>query len=80
MTRTVGAISNSGKTQEIQRRQKTSGPAIFDLICRNRLRFVDVEGTLVKGMAQAKFDQLNRYLEKEYGERRGRELALRARL
>lgn len=45
-------------------REKPSGPLVYDIICRNRMRFVDVEGTLLKGMAKAKFEALNDYLEK----------------
>lgn len=45
-------------------RQRPSTSTVYDLICRNRMRFVDVEGTLLKGMAKANFAALNEYLEK----------------
>ena len=37
---------------------------IYDLICRNRIRFIDVEPQLSTGMPQAKFEALIEYLEK----------------
>lgn len=37
---------------------------IYDLICRNRIRFIDVEPQLSTGMHQAKFEALMEYLEK----------------
>ena len=39
-------------------------PTIYDLICRSRLRFIDVEPQLTSGMAKKKLEALNSYLEK----------------
>lgn len=44
--------------------ERPAQTTLYDLICRNRLRFVDLEGVLIKGMAKAKFDDLRNYLEK----------------
>lgn len=45
-------------------RERASAPTLFDLICRNRMRFVDLEAILAKGMAKGKFEDLTKYLEK----------------
>lgn len=43
-------------------REQNANTVLYDLICRNRLRFVDVEETLRKGMTKGKFDELAHYL------------------
>lgn len=45
-------------------RERASETTLYDLICRNRMRFVDLEAILVKGMAKGKFEDLTKYLEK----------------
>lgn len=45
-------------------RERPAQRTLYDLICRNRMRFVDLEASLIKGMAKAKFDDLRQYLEK----------------
>lgn len=43
-------------------REQNADTVLYDMICRNRLRFVDLEGTLQQGMAKGKFDELTQYL------------------
>lgn len=43
-------------------REQNADTVLYDLICRNRLRFVDLEETLTKNMAKNKFQELSQYL------------------
>lgn len=43
-------------------REQNADTVIYDLICRNRLRFVDLEEILSKNMAKNKFQELSQYL------------------
>lgn len=45
-------------------REQNADTVLYDLICRNRLRFVDLEEILSKNMAKGKFDELTGYLMK----------------
>lgn len=43
-------------------REQNADTVLYDLICRNRLRFVDLEEILSKNMAKGKFEELTQYL------------------
>lgn len=43
-------------------RERNADSVLYDLICRNRLRFVDLEEILSKNMSKGKFDELTQYL------------------
>lgn len=45
-------------------REKNTDSILYDLICRNRLRFVDVEATLRAGMSKEKYQEFAHYLSK----------------
>ena len=45
-------------------REEKTDPTIYDIICRNSVRFVDVQQQLTSGMAKRKFEALTNYLEK----------------
>ena len=45
-------------------REQNADTVLYDLICRNRLRFVDLEEILSKNMSKGKFEELTRYLIK----------------
>ena len=44
--------------------EEKTDPTIYDLICRSRVRFIDVEPQLTTGMAKTKLEALNLYLDK----------------
>lgn len=43
-------------------REQNADTVLYDLICRNRLRFVDLEAILSKNVAKGKFQELTQYL------------------
>lgn len=43
-------------------REQNADTVLYDLICRNRLRFVDLEEVLTKNMSKSKFEELTQYL------------------
>lgn len=43
-------------------REQDANTVLYDLICRNRLRFVDLEEILTKNMSKGKFEELSHYL------------------
>ena len=45
-------------------REEKTDPTVYDIICRNTLRFIDVQQQLSSGMAKTKFEALTEYLEK----------------
>ena len=45
-------------------KEEKTEPTIYDLICRSRVRFIDVEPQLTSGMTKTKLESLNDYLDK----------------
>ncbi len=45
-------------------KEEKTDPTVYDIICRSRVRFIDVEPQLSAGMAKARFEALTGYLEK----------------